>query len=205
SGGVSSAFLADFRAWPLDIALAMALALSGASPTASSQSPKTISMRASSRFRLTSSDWARMRVLSRTRPDSSTLSASNSPASSPRERSSVTFALPFTTALSVTSTDGPVRSPSTRPMTTIGHVDVRVPFSSVPSSMRVLLVSVIVLSTFHAFALSFFLDDLHAQPTAALECKPGQLGALLHRRHQRALAAHRHLARADDAGAFVLE
>ena len=121
-------------------------------------------------------------VLSRTRPDSSTISASNSPASSPRERSSVTFALPHSTPLSVTSTEGPVSSPSTRPMTTMGQVEVSVPLNSVPSSMRVFLVSLIVVSAFH------LRDDLHAQPAAALERETGQLRALLHRRHQRPLA-----------------
>src|SRR5215831_5255883 len=177
------------------MACATALALSGASPTASSQSPNTISIRPSLRFRLTSSDWARISVLSRTLPDSSTTWASNSPASSPRERSSVTFALPHRIPLSVTSTEGPVISPSTRPITTMGQVEVSVPFSSVPSSMRVFLVVSLILPI-PPFTLSLS-EDLHAQPAAALECKPGQLGVLLHRRHQRA--------RPDDARALALE
>src|SRR5215471_7210521 len=185
------------------MACATALALSGASPTASSQSPNTISIRPSLRFRLTSSDWARISVLSRTLPDSSTTWASNSPASSPRERSSVTFALPHRIPLSVTSTEGPVISPSTRPITTMGQVEVSVPFSSVPSSMRVFLVVSLILPI-PPFTLSLS-EDLHAQPAAALECKPGQLGVLLHRRHQRALAADDQLARPDDARALALE
>ena len=81
------------------------------------------------------------------------MSASNSPASSPRERSSVTFALPDRTPVSVTSTDGPVISPSTRPMTTMGQLDVRVPLNSVPSSMRVCFLSVIVRLPFSLVSL----------------------------------------------------
>ena len=59
-------------------------------------------------------------------------------------------------------------------MTTIGQFDVRVPFSSVPSSIRVRLVlGHRAHPAFHSLVLSAF-DDLHAQPAAALECKPGQ-------------------------------